>query len=184
MQVNFNNAASGGEHLTVVKQAIGLYAARFSTFVSIIACAAVAGFFYAYACSVMYGLDDSSAITALEAMQGINRTVRNPIFAASFFGTALLLPLAAVLNFISGAKQASGILAVAALTYIGGGLFLTMSINVPMNEALSVVDVSALKDPGQAWKDYNEPWSYWNWLRTAFSFLALMLAVFAFGHNR
>ncbi|PCJ95046.1 MAG: hypothetical protein COA52_04265 [Hyphomicrobiales bacterium] len=159
----------------------GLSVALLSTFVAIIACAAVSGFFYAYACSVMYGLNDSSAAVALEAMQGINRTVRNPIFAASFFGTALLLPLASFFNFTRGTKQAGALLALAALIYIGGGLLLTMAVNVPMNEALAIVDVAALSDPAKTWADYEAPWSLWNWARTGFSFLALSIAIIAFG---
>lgn len=122
-------------------------AAKCTTVLAIIACAAVAGFFYAYACSVMYGLNDSAPSVALEAMQGINRTVRNPIFALSFFGTALLLPLAATLAFMAGLKKACFGLVLAALAYIGGGFVLTMAVNVPMNNALAVVDVSALTDP-------------------------------------
>lgn len=148
---------------------------------AIITCAAVAGFFYAYACSVMYGLNDSTAIVALEAMQGINRTVRNPVFALSFFGTALLLPLAAGLALSAGAKRAGLLLATAALCYIGGGFLLTMAVNVPMNEALASVDVRALADPAKAWAQYEGPWSFWNWVRTGFSFAALLLSTIAFG---
>lgn len=148
---------------------------------AITVCAAVAGFFYAYACSVMYGLNDSTAIVALEAMQGINRTVRNPIFAFSFFGTALLLPLATGLAFGAGSKRAGQLLATAALCYIGGGFILTMSVNVPMNEALAIVDVRGLADPVMVWAEYEGPWSFWNWIRTGFSFAALLLATLAFG---
>lgn len=155
--------------------------ARATVLMAIISCAAVAGFFYAYACSVMYGLNDSTPVVALEAMQGINRTVRNPIFAFSFFGTALLLPIATGLAFVSGAKRAGQLLLIAAISYIGGGFLLTMSINVPMNNALSLIDVSALANPAETWNNYEGPWSFWNWVRTGFSFAALLLATIAFG---
>ena len=155
--------------------------ARYILLMAIIACAAVAGFFYAYACSVMYGLNDSAPTVALEAMQGINRTVRNPIFALSFFGTALLLPLAAALTFVAGSKKAGAVLAISAIVYFGGGFVLTMAINVPMNNALAMVDVSTLTDPAKAWADYEGPWSFWNWTRTEFSFLALLPATLTFG---
>ncbi|MEP0519786.1 MAG: anthrone oxygenase family protein [Hyphomicrobiales bacterium] len=174
------NSAPHNPAATSVKVQALAIVANFVLLVAIIASAAVAGFFYAYACSVMYGLNDSNATVALEAMQGINRTVRNPIFALSFFGTALLLPVASVLTFMSGAKNAGTVLAVAALSYLGGGFFLTMAINVPMNNALALVDVSALADPAKAWADYEQPWSFWNWVRTGFSFAALILAVLAF----
>ena len=53
---------------------------------------AIAGFFYAYTSSVMRGLDAVPAAHAIVAMQGINATVRNWMFAPAFFGT----PVAAV----------------------------------------------------------------------------------------
>src|SRR4028119_1583110 len=55
---------------------------------------AIAGFFYAYTSSVMRGLDAIPAAHAIVAMQGINATVRNWIFAPAFFGT----PVAAVVT--------------------------------------------------------------------------------------
>lgn len=188
MSTTFNETGSGSAtHISAdqsnssVASPLLEWSAKGTSMLAVIACAAVAGFFYAYACSVMYGLNDSNATVALEAMQGINRTVRNPIFALSFFGTALLLPVAGVLTFKSGARKAGTVLAVAALAYIGGGFILTMAINVPMNNALALVDVSALPDPAKVWADYEQPWSLWNWVRTGFSFAALVLAVFAFG---
>lgn len=166
---------------TFLKSQHLVWIARSTLLMAIVACAAVAGFFYAYACSVMYGLNDSAPAVALEAMQGINRTVRNPIFALSFFGTALLLPLAAALTYIVGSTKAGAVLAISAIVYIGGGFVLTMAINVPMNNALAIVDVSALANPAKAWADYEGPWSFWNWTRTGFSFLALLMAILTFG---
>jgi len=55
---------------------------------------AIAGFFYAYTSSVMRGLDAIPAAHAIVAMQGINATVRNWVFAPAFFGT----PVAAVVT--------------------------------------------------------------------------------------
>ena len=46
----------------------------------------IAGFFYAYDCSVMLGLERLDAAGFVRAMQAINATVRNEYFAASFFG--------------------------------------------------------------------------------------------------
>ena len=47
----------------------------------------MAGFFYAYACSVMVGLDRVDDRTFIVTMQWINATVRNAAFAPAFFGS-------------------------------------------------------------------------------------------------
>jgi uncharacterized membrane protein len=61
--------------------------------VTIILMAAVAGFFYAYQVSVIWGLDAVEPRVAIRAMQGINAEVRNFWFAPSFFGS-LVAPIA------------------------------------------------------------------------------------------
>lgn len=46
----------------------------------------ISGFFYAYACSVTLGLALLPDEQYIQAMQAINATVRNGVFAFSFFG--------------------------------------------------------------------------------------------------
>jgi uncharacterized membrane protein len=147
---------------------------------AILATGAVAGFFYAYSCSVMVGLDNSPPDAAIQAMQGINREVRNPVFAMSFFGAAALLPLAALCCLLSGNLPAATFFGAAALAYIVGGFVLTMAINVPMNEAFALIDHAALADPVETWQRYSTQWTFWNHIRTGFSLLALGLAVLGF----
>src|SRR4028119_880761 len=54
----------------------------------------IAGFFYAYACSVTLGLALLPDEQYVEAMPGINATARNGGFAFGFFGAVLSLLLA------------------------------------------------------------------------------------------
>ena len=54
---------------------------------STVAVGLMAGFFYAYACSVMVGLDRVDDRTFIVTMQWINATVRNAAFAPAFFGS-------------------------------------------------------------------------------------------------
>ena len=143
---------------------------------------AIAGFFYAYTSSVMRGLDVIPAAHAIVAMQGINATVRNWVFAPAFFGT----PVAAV---VTGAllawlhhKRAALLMLLAAIIYIAGAFLPTLLVNVPMNETLATVTVPT--DPqvaDQLWREYSGPWTWWNTLRTLFSFASLLvvgLAIF------
>ena len=66
-------------------------------FVLALLCTALsAGIFYSFSTIIMPGLDLGGAASAVNAMHGMNTTVRGPIFAIVFFG-ALILPLLAAM---------------------------------------------------------------------------------------
>lgn len=136
--------------------------------------AAIFGFFYAWVCSTMWGLDAAAPKTAIAAMQAMNASVRNAVFAPAFFATGPALLLTALLARQTGAGLW---FAAAGLVYLAGGMALTIAVNVPMNEALAALDMPA--DPAEAaqvWADYSGPWQLWNQIRTGFSGLAFVLA--------
>jgi uncharacterized membrane protein len=141
--------------------------------VSVLLLGLLAGFFYAYSNSVMWGLDDTAPEAAIAAMQGINRVVRNPLFAASFFGAPLATTVAAAFLW-RRAGAAAGLVAVLALALCLLAVGITAVVNVPMNEALAALDPAAV-DPAQAWSDYSERWTFWNHVRFAASLLAFAL---------
>jgi len=68
----------------------------------------------------------------------------------------------------------------AAMIYIAGAFLPTLLVNVPMNENLATVTVST--DPQVAdhlWREYSTSWTWWNTLRTLFSFASLLLVGWA-----
>lgn len=137
---------------------------------------AIFGFFYAWVCSTMWGLDAADPVVAIAAMQAMNASVRNLVFAPAFFGTPFVLVATAVLAWLCRAKAAALLFAGAGLLYLFGGLLLTMTVNVPMNEALAAVAIP--QDTAEArriWEDYSGPWQVWNVARTVASGLTLAL---------
>lgn len=138
---------------------------------------AIFGFFYAWVCSTMWGLDEADPRTAIAAMQAMNASVRNFAFAPAFFGTPLALGLAALAIWRSAERGALAF-ALAALVYGVLGMGLTMVVNVPMNEALALVaipeDIDAARE---IWLDYSPRWQVWNLTRTITSGAALLLAL-------
>lgn len=146
---------------------------RLLHFISIVLLGLLAGFFYAYSNSVMWGLDGAPPLAAIEAMQGINRAVRNPLFAASFFGAPVATTVAAA--FLWRRRGAgSGLVAVLALAFCLTAVGITLVVNVPLNEALAVTDPSSV-DVAAAWSDYAERWTFWNHARFAASLAAFVL---------
>jgi uncharacterized membrane protein len=142
--------------------------------------AVIFGFFYAWVCSTMWGLDAADPRVAITAMQAMNASVRNAVFAPAFFGTPLALTASAVLVLAGGARSSAALFGLSAAIYFGFGLILTMVVNVPMNEALAALPPPANLDAArQIWQDYSPEWQLWNQCRTLASALSFAMALLA-----
>ncbi|RJE82375.1 anthrone oxygenase family protein [Paracoccus onubensis] len=147
-------------------------------FLSLTLNAAIFGFFFAWVCSTMWGLDAADPRVAIEAMQAMNASVRNAVFAPAFFGTPVALGLTAILLYIRSHHLSAAAFAGAAVTYFCLGLVLTMMVNVPMNEALAGVTVSGdAEEARRIWSDYSGRWQVWNQIRSIGSLTAFLLAL-------
>lgn len=147
-------------------------------FLSLTLSAAIFGFFFAWVCSTMWGLDAADPRVAISAMQAMNASVRNAVFAPAFFGTPFALAVVAGLLLIRHHRRSAAAFAAAAILYFCLGLVLTMSVNVPMNEALAAIAVPDDVESARAiWQDYSGPWQIWNQIRTVASGGAFLLAL-------
>lgn len=143
------------------------------TSLAALAAALIAGFFYAYHCSVMPGLDTADPMTAIAAMQAINATVRNMTFAFSFFGTLGFGLLASIAMALHQPRDPAAWLVWSGTMLYGCGAFaVTLAFNVPLNEALAAAAPTA-QSAAAIWQDYAQPWITWNTLRMIASLLAL-----------
>lgn len=149
-------------------------AARCLQIVALLLVAAIAGFFYAYWSSVMIGLAATMPETGMAAMQAINATVRNVMFAPSFFGPVLVLPLAVIVNWRTDDANAARWLLAAWVVYMFGAFGVTILNNVPLNAALASQPATG-SESAAIWTAYLADWSWWNGCRTLASFLALTL---------
>jgi len=126
----------------------------------------MAGFFYAFSVTVMGGLDRVAAATAIEAMNGINAAVRNPVFFVTFFGPPFAALAAAALAMIRRDRPVGWMLGAAALVYAIGVIAPTAAVNVPMNEALALtVPAETALKAETIWSDYSARWTWWNTMR-------------------
>lgn len=156
---------------------------KLSLSVSMLLSAAIFGFFYAWVCSTMWGLDAADPRVSIAAMQAMNASVRNAVFFPAFFLTPVALGLSSLLLLHQGAKHSARWFLAAALTYLGLGLVLTMTVNVPMNEALAEVRVpETVESAAEIWATYSSKWQLWNQMRTVasgVSFLMTIIGLFA-----
>lgn len=146
--------------------------------ISMLLSAAIFGFFYAWVCSTMWGLDAADPRTSIAAMQAMNASVRNIVFFPAFFLTPIALTVSSLMLWRLRLNSGASWFAAAAITYFCFGLLLTMTINVPMNEALALEEVPArLADATVIWDDYSSTWQFWNQTRTLTSGASFMMAV-------
>lgn len=144
---------------------------------SIVFCGAIFGFFYAWICSTMWGLDQADPRVAIEAMQAMNGSVRNVVFAPAFFLTPVVLTITALVLRMAVQTSAAAWFLAGAVIYLAFGLFLTMAVNVPMNEALAAVLVPTdIETAREIWRGYSGRWQFWNQVRTVASGAALVCA--------
>ncbi len=148
-----------------------------TTVIAIMLGGAIFGFFYAWVCSTMWGLDNADPRASIEAMQAMNASVRNAVFFPAFFLTPVVMAIAGFLAR-GVSTRAFVLLVAAAVLYLVGALMVTGTINVPMNEDLANVTIPAsVEEARTVWDDYSSRWQVFNQLRTAASGGSLLLAV-------
>lgn len=140
---------------------------------SLVATGLMAGFFYAYAISVMLGLAKTDDRTFVLSMQRINEAVQNAAFLPVFFGAFVLPAVAAVLHRRLGLRDATRWIVAAAALY-GVALAVTFGINIPLNDQLDRAgDPDLIANLAAVRNDFEGPWVAWNVVRTLLSTAAL-----------
>ncbi len=145
------------------------------TGVAMLLSAAIFGFFYAWVCSTMWGLDMADPRVAIAAMQAMNASVRNAVFAPAFFGTAPILLLTAFVMMREAQRSAALWFGLAGIMIALLTVALTAAFNIPMNEALASVAVPQDIEAARIiWADYSPQWQVWNQIRTVTSGIAVL----------
>ncbi len=129
--------------------------------------ALMAGFFWSFSTTVMPGLALLDPAAAMAAMQAINIAVRNAVFGAGFFGAAVLA--AAIL--VAGLWRRDWLTAAAGAVYLALVFAVTLTCNVPINQALAGLTPAEAPAAGALL----DRWVWWNHLRTVASMTAFAL---------
>jgi len=150
-------------------------------FISILLSGLSAGFFYAWQVSVIPGTKQVSDFAYLETMQSINRAILNPSFFLVFFGSLLLLLISTVLEARTGFKISFWLVFAAMCSYLIGVVGVTMFGNVPLNEAIDILNLELLdaNDISNSRALFEQSWNRWHLIRTVFSVLTFILALMA-----
>ena len=135
------------------------------TLVTAVACALVAGFFFAFSTTVMKALARLPAAQGLAAMQSINLVVINPLVMLALFGTALACAVLVLASVVEWGEPYAVYLLVGGVLYLLGVILLTGGYHVPRNDALATLDPNA-PDAESQWNNYVRTWTAANHLRT------------------
>ena len=141
-----------------------------------------AGVFFTWMATVVPGLGRLQDLEYLSAMQSINREIQNPFFFSCFFGALLLLPASTFSAYDGTFSLKFGLLLAAAILYIVGVFGLTVAGNVPLNNALDSLDLTALSPAQLSLQrlSFEMLWNNLNAVRAIASLLAFGLVLVVF----
>jgi uncharacterized membrane protein len=135
------------------------------TLLTALGCGLIAGTFFAFSSFVMSALARIPAPEGIRAMQSINIVVINPVFLGIFLGTAVLCAVLAIISLLNWSTPGSLWIFAGCLLYFFGTFVVTMAFNVPLNNALAVVDPASVEGT-RIWENYLNVWTVWNTVRT------------------
>ncbi|MEO0912627.1 MAG: anthrone oxygenase family protein [Pseudomonadota bacterium] len=143
---------------------------------TILAYAFVGGVFLAFSDFIMRSLAHTSG--GVDAMQTINREVFHWVFMCLFISLAPVSLLIAAYGgaFVGGGPGA--LMMLAGLMYFIGCFGVTARFNVPMNEALAGMELSADATRVYWTETYLPRWTFWNTIRTIACGLSAALLLF------
>jgi uncharacterized membrane protein len=136
------------------------------TLVAAIGCGLNAGVFFAFSAFVMPALARLGPQQGIAAMQSINLAAVTPAFMIALFGTAAACLVLAVAALLAPDRPAAIWLLAGAVSYLAGGILVTVVCNVPRNDRLARTDAAANKAV-PVWADYLVSWTAWNHVRAA-----------------
>lgn len=178
-----SNLMSSGDD--VEQQAVGKYSQMWLLdsrleaimLVSVVLNAMAAGIIFIFSNTVMPSLATFDADVAIPIMNKINIVIVNPLFILSFFGGLISAYPARIMykNPDEYSKQARYYAIATTLVFFFGEVLVTITQNVPRNNALLAVDPES--DDGVSYweKQFLQGWVAWNTTRCIFSVIAAFL---------
>jgi uncharacterized membrane protein len=150
------------------------------TFTAAIGCGLIAGVFFAFSTFVMPALARLQPAQGIIAMQSINITAINPLFMLALFGTAVVCLFLGIFSPFRWHQTHTIYLLIGSLLYLVGTIMVTIAFNVPLNNALAIVDPNSTKG-ATLWAKYLTDWTFWNHVRTVAPLAAAALFSIALG---
>jgi uncharacterized membrane protein len=138
-------------------------------------CGLIAGLYFAFSAFIMRALRAIEPAAGIAAMNSINTAILRSTFMPLFLGTTLASAALAVIGFMQPGSPRAPPLIAGGLVYVIGMFVVTMTFNVPLNNAL----IRGGERDAATWQHYLAIWTRWNHVRTAASLAAAALFIAA-----
>jgi uncharacterized membrane protein len=148
------------------------------TLLSALGCGLIGGVFFAFSTFVMKALAALSPPQGIAAMKSINIAVINPMFLGFFLGTSVGCIILVISSALTWYKPGAAFALFGSVLYLVGTLLVTITCNVPRNDALASLDPVGA-DSAQIWSEYVRIWTAWNHVRTISALAASVLLMIA-----
>ena len=145
---------------------------------SILAYALLGGVFLAFSDFIMRALGQTGGAGGVEAMQQINREVFRWAFMTLFLGMAAVSALVVLYSALTLSGAPGRLILLGGLVYLLGCFAVTVVFNVPMNEKLAAMSLSAEATLDYWTATYLPRWTFWNTVRTLACAAAAALMLF------
>jgi len=151
---------------------------QYLTLATALGCGLSAGVLFAFSSFVMPALDRLAPAQSIRAMNSINKLAVTPVFMAALFGTALACAVLGVWSVASWGERPAALVLAGCALFLLGAIVVTVTANVPLNDALMDVDPEAA-DAATRWSSYLSDWTLWNHARAATAIAASGLLIAA-----
>jgi uncharacterized membrane protein len=145
---------------------------------SAVGCGVLAGVYFAFSTFVMASLARIAPAAGAAAMNAINVEIVRSLFMPLLLGTTLTGAALAVLAFFRWGEPGAIAMLAGGGIYVLGMFIVTMTFNVPLNNALAAVDPASAQ-AAELWARYLRDWTFWNHVRSISSIGACLLFVAA-----
>lgn len=145
---------------------------------SAIGCGLLAGLYFAFSTFIMTAFDRIGQAAGIAAMNAINAVIVQSLFLPVFLATTATSAALAVMALLRWGEPGAIAMLVGGVLYVLGMFVVTMTFNVPLNNALAAAD-PASQEAASLWARYLTDWTFWNHVRTVASTLACALFIAA-----
>eukprot|EP00931_Biecheleriopsis_adriatica_P007903 TRINITY_DN109148_c0_g1_i1.p1 TRINITY_DN109148_c0_g1~~TRINITY_DN109148_c0_g1_i1.p1 ORF type:complete len:201 (+),score=27.00 TRINITY_DN109148_c0_g1_i1:56-658(+) len=135
----------------------------------------LSGLYFIFSFCVMWSLNKQAPATAIVIMNTINEVIINPAFMSVFFGTPLVCAALLFCTCWDGVWKADDVyMATGAAVTLTGEFLVTLTMNVPKNDALAAYELGS-GDDAVEWSNYYASWTAWNTVRMTASIISVLL---------
>ncbi|MBA8841954.1 anthrone oxygenase family protein [Ochrobactrum sp. RH2CCR150] len=138
----------------------------------------LAGVYFAFSAFIMGALGRIEVPAGIAAMNAINNVILRSPFMPLFLASTLAALILTVIALFQWQQPGSIAIFSGGVIYLLGMFICTVAFNVPLNDALAVVDPSSTQG-AEVWSRYLRDWTFWNHIRTIASILSTIVCIYA-----